>query len=102
MPLGMLPTTGLPKICHRRQFRVYRTGGIPPTIQSVESTLRSLLVLEPGVDISNEMVAVIVAHMQFLQFPIQAQLGVEILVEGIKVFLDLGGGELCTGDMLGV
>jgi hypothetical protein len=101
-PIGMLPTTRLPKIRHGRKFRVYRTGGIPPTIQSFESTLGSFLVFEPGVHISNEMVAGIVADMHLLQFPILAQLGVEILVKGVKVLLDMGGGEFGAGDMLGV
>jgi hypothetical protein len=101
-PLGMLPTIRLPKIRHWRKFSVYRTGGIPPTIQSVESTLGRLLVFEPGVDISNEMVAVIVADVHFLQFPVLTQLAVEILVKGIEMLLDLGRSEFCTRDMLGV
>jgi hypothetical protein len=101
-PIGVLPTTRVTKIRHGRKFRVYRPCGIPPTIQSVESTLSIFLVFEPCVHIPNEMVVFIVAYVHLLQFPIQTQLGVEIFVKGIEVLLDLGGGEFCAGDVLGV
>lgn len=96
------PTASLPKVRHRAQLTVYRPRSIPPTIQRIARRLRRVLVLEPRVDVPNQVVVVIVAHHDFLQFAVLAHLAPKVLVEGVKVVLHLRRVHLAFGVVGGV
>ena len=84
------PTTRLAKISHGRQFTINRFGSIPPTVERITCLLSRILVLEPCVHISNQMVIVVVAYHHLFHFPVLAHLAPKVFVEGVEVVLKLG------------
>ena len=81
------PTTRLSKIRHRRQFTVHRLRSVPPRIQRLARRIRRIFVLEPRVDVSDEVVVVVVADDDLLDLAVLAHLAPEVLVEGVEVVL---------------
>jgi len=93
---------GLAKVGHGREFAVNWAGGVPAAVEGVAGLLRRVFVLEARVHVSNEMIVVVVAHDYFLQFAILAHLAPKVLVEGVKVVLQLHGVHLVLGVVRGV
>lgn len=83
------PAAGLPKVRDGGELAVYGPSGVPSGVEVVAGLLGVLLVFEAGVDIANEMVVVVVADDHLLNLAVLAHLAVEILVEGVKVVLQL-------------
>lgn len=83
------PTTRLAEIRHGAEFRIYRSRSVPATIQRVARSLRILLVLEPRIHIPDQMIVVVIAHHHLLDLAVLAHLAPKVLVEGVKVVLQL-------------
>jgi len=64
--------------------------------------LCTVFVLEARVDVSNEVVVVIIAHNDLLNLAKLAHLAPEILIESIEVVLQLAGVHLVLGVVGGV
>lgn len=65
-----LPTTRLPEIGDRRELRKYGSPRIPPLIEVFIGFACRLLRLEANVNISNQMIANIVANYEFFNLAI--------------------------------
>lgn len=85
------PTTRFSEVRHRTQFAIDRPRCIPPRIQRIACRLRRVLVLEPRVHVSNQVVVVIVAYYYLLNLAVLAHLAPKVLVEGVEVVLQLRG-----------
>lgn len=79
----------LAEIRDGRKLAVDRPGGIPARIQIVARFLGAVLVLEARVHVADQVVVVVVAHDQLLQLAVFAHLAPDVLVEGVKVVLQL-------------
>lgn len=85
------PTTSLPKVRHRAQLAIYRPRSIPSAVQLIASFLRRILILESRVNVSDQVIIVIVADDDLLDFAEFTHFAPEIFVEGVEVVLELGG-----------
>jgi len=83
------PTASFAEVGDGREFAVDGATSVPTRVERIASFLRIFFVLEPDVDVTDEMVIVIIAHNQLLNQPILTQLAPNVLVKGIKVHLHL-------------
>ena len=75
----------------RTELAVDRASCIPATVKIVACALGAVLVFEARVYIAYKVVVVVVTHDQLFQLSVFAHLAPNILVEGIKVILQLRG-----------
>lgn len=71
------------------QLAVDGARGVPAGVEVVAGFLGRLFVLEPPVDIADQVVVVVVAHDELLELAVLAQLAPHVLVERIEVVLEL-------------
>jgi len=95
-PVFVLTTASLSKISDRRQFSVQRSARIPTLIQIVDSSLSFRLPLISCVDVANQVVAHIVAYMQFQKVPELAKFAVKIFINRVKPFLKFSFSQLAN------
>jgi len=90
-----LPTiqsaAGFAEVGDGRELAVDRARSVPSRVQGVASFLRGIFVLEAGVDVADKMVIIIIAYDYLFNLPKLAHLAPEVLVESIKVVLQLAG-----------
>jgi len=82
-------TARLPKVRYGGKFAVDGSARVPAGIQRVAGLLSRVLVLEPRVDVADQVVIVIVAHDQLLDLAVLAHLAPDVLVKGVEVVLEL-------------
>jgi len=90
-------TAGFSEVGDGRKFAVYRPRGIPARVKRVAGCLGVFLVLEPRVDISDEMIIVVVANNYFLNQAVLAHLAPKVLVESVEMVLKLARVHLVLG-----
>ena len=78
------------EICYRREFGPEWPSSVETVVQTLDGVSGVLLVLEPSVNVANKVIANIIADMHFFNLAIFRQLDKEILVDVVKVLLDLG------------
>jgi len=61
----VLATTGLTEVCDRGEFSVKRSASIPALVQFVSCILSLGLPLVARIDVANEVIAHVVAHVEF-------------------------------------
>lgn len=81
--------TGLTKVGDRAELAVDGAGGVPPRVEVVASFLGAVLVFEARVHVADEVVVVIVANDELFNLSVLAHLAPYVLVEGVKVVLQL-------------
>jgi len=81
----------LAKVGDGRELAVDGAGGVPAAVELVAGFLRGFFVLEAGVDVTDQMIIVVVAHNELLQLAVLAQLAPDVLIEGVEVVLQLRG-----------
>lgn len=84
-------TARLAEVGDGAELAVDGPGGVPAAIQIIAGLLRRLLVLEARIDVADQMVVVVVADDQLLELAVLAHLAPDVLVEGVKVILQLRG-----------
>jgi hypothetical protein len=90
------------EICNGREFSPKWPSCIEAVVQTLDGISSILLILESGIDISDKMVANVIADMHFLDLAVFRQLNKEILIDVVKVLLDLWFGEGAVGVVGGV
>lgn len=85
------PAARLPEIRYGGKFAVDGSTRVPAGIQRIAGLLGRVLVLEPRVDVADQVVVVVVAHDQLLDLAVLAHLAPDVLVEGVEVVLELRG-----------
>jgi len=98
----VLPAARLAKVCDGRQFGVERATSIPAFVEIIHSCLGLRFPFVSGIDISNQVVSNVVAHMQLQQVPKLGELTVQIFIHGIETLLELLLCELADGVVRGV
>lgn len=86
---GVESTASLSKVGDGAEFAVDGARGVPPAVEGVAGGLGAVLVLEAGVDVADQVVVVVVAHDHLLDLAVLAHLAPQVLVEGVKVVLEL-------------
>lgn len=69
------------------EFAVYRARRVPAAVQGVACRLGAVFVLEPRVDVTDQVVVVVVADDDLFNLPVLAQLAPQVLVERVEVVL---------------
>lgn len=80
---------GLAEVGDGAQLAIDGARGVPARVEVVAGLLGRLLVLEASVDVADQVVVVVVAHDELLELAVLAQLAPHILVERVKVVLEL-------------
>jgi len=88
-PIFILPATGLTKVCHRRQFCIERATSIPTIVKRINGSLSLCFPFVPRINISDQVVAYIVAYVQLEQVPIFCKFAVQVFIYSIKIVLEL-------------
>lgn len=83
--------TGLAEVGDGTELAVNGPGGVPAAVELVAGTLGRVLVLEARVDVADQVVVVVVAHDELLELAVLAHFAPYVLVEGVKVVLQLRG-----------
>ena len=83
------PAAGLPEVRDGGELAVYRPSSVPPGVEVIAGLLGVLLVFKASVDVADEMVVVVVADDDLLDLAVLAHFAEEVLVEGVKVVLQL-------------
>jgi hypothetical protein len=78
-------TARLAKVGHGAELTVDGAPRVPAAVELVACRLRAVLVLKARVHVANQVVVGVVAHDQFLELAVLAQLAPQVLVEGVKV-----------------
>jgi len=90
-------TTSFSEIGNRTELAIYRSSRVPPRIERIACSLCGFFVLEPGVDVADEMVIVVITNYHLFHLTVLAHLAEEILVKRVKVVLQLRGVHLVFG-----
>lgn len=90
------------EICDGREFSPEWPSCIETVVQTLHSVSSILLILESGINISNKMVANVIADVHFLNLAVFRQLNKEIFIDVVKVLLDLWFGKGAVGVVRGV
>jgi hypothetical protein len=96
------PTTGFAEIRNGGELAVDGPGGVPAGIERVAGFLGRIFVFEARVDVADQMIIVIITNDYLLNLPKLAHLTPEILVECVKVVLQLRCVHLVFGIVGGV
>lgn len=87
--LVVVPTTGLAKVCDWRELNLKRSSVVVATVHGLQGIARHFFVLEPNIDMANEMVGNVVDDVQFQNAPILAELEKEIFVDREEILTSL-------------
>lgn len=110
-------TTGFSKICDGRELAVDGATGVPARVERVAGGLGAVFVLEPRIDVSDEVckwdmlvtaaldkdthalltIVVVVAYDDLFNLAVLAHLAPKVFVKGVKVVLQLGRVHLALG-----
>jgi len=90
----VLSTTRFPEVGDGREFCKEWATGIPPLIESIDSDLSLVLPVVSGIDVTDEMVADVIADMHFEEVAVFDQFAEDVLVERFKV-----GGQFCLREL---
>lgn len=91
------PTTRLAEIGDGRELAVDGARGVPARVEGVAGFLRRVFVLEACVDVTDKMIVIIITDNHLLNLAKLAHLAPKVLVESIKVVLQLAGVHLDLG-----
>jgi len=83
------PTTSFAEIGDGRQLAVDGTSGVPAGVEGIAGFLRGIFVFEACVDVADEMIIIIITNNHLLNLPKLAHLAPKVLIESIKVILQL-------------
>ena len=87
---GGIPAPSVAEIRHRGQFSLDWRAGKPALVEVGNSLLSVLLIAETDVNVANEMLSKVVAHVELFNRPVLVpELNKHILVEFIVVLLQL-------------
>lgn len=86
-----LATRCFTKVGNGRKIRNDRAAGVEPPLQSLQSSGRLLLLLELNINITDHVIGQVITNIETLDLAELAELFKDILVEVLKVFLNLPG-----------
>jgi len=93
----ILSTTGFTEVCDGRELSIQRATSIPPLVQLLDGLLSFGLPLVSSIHVADEMVANVVADMQFEEMTVLGELAIEVFVHGVKVLLQVVVREFVIG-----
>jgi len=79
--------TGFAEIGDRAELAVDGARGVPAGVECVAGFLGAVFVLETRIDITDEMIIIIITNDHLLNLPKLAHLAPKVLIKGIKVIL---------------
>lgn len=86
-----LPASGLAEISDRGEIHDDGAAGVEPPLQGLEGGAGLLLLLELDINITDHVVSEVIADVEALDLAELAELLEDVLVEVLKVLLDLAG-----------
>lgn len=89
--LLILAACRLAEICHWREISYDRTARVKSTLQRLQGSCGVVFLLELNINVANHVVGEVVTNVQALDLTELAQLFEDVLVEILKVLLDLAG-----------
>ncbi len=89
--LVKIPTPRLPEIRHRRKLHIHDFTVVIPAVHDVEGVARLLLVGEFDVDVSDHVIAEVVAYVEGVDAAEFSEFGVEVLEEGEEILAGFFG-----------